>query len=69
MNRVAAAISDLADRKAVLVISHDYAFIRMVADRVIHLKDGRVARDFPLTSAAFGDLNQIFKEMETCNET
>lgn len=69
MSRVAAAISDLADRKAVLVISHDYAFIRMVADRVIHLKDGRVARDFPLTPAAFGDLNQIFKEMETCNET
>jgi len=47
-----------------LVISHDYEFIRNVANRVIYLKNGKVDRDFEFKDGTICELNNIFKIME-----
>ena len=64
MKKVAKEIVRLKENAAVLVISHDYEFIRNVANRIIYLKRGKVHEDFELTSDTLCKLNNIFNNME-----
>ena len=64
MKKVAKEIVRLKENAAVLVISHDYEFIRNVANRIIYLKSGKVHEDFELTDNALCKLNNIFNNME-----
>lgn len=64
MRKVAEEIVRLKENAAVLVISHDYEFIRNVANRVIYLKNGKVDRDFEFKDGTICELNNIFKIME-----
>lgn len=64
MNRVAGEMEELKQQSGILVISHDYEFIRRVADRIVYLKDGRIVSNFILNEYSLGELNAIFKEME-----
>ena len=64
MKKVAKEIVRLKENAAVLVISHDYEFIRNVANRIIYLKNGKVHEDFELTDNALCKLNNIFNNME-----
>ncbi len=64
MKKVSERIKKLKVSSGVLVISHDYEFIRHVADRVVYLKDGTVEKDFILDSGTLSDLNQIFISMQ-----
>lgn len=64
MNAVAKCIHELKKTRALIIISHDYEFIRKIADRVIYLKDGKVENDFLLKEENIEQFNQIFKEME-----
>lgn len=64
MKKVAKEIVRLKENAAVLVISHDYEFIRNVANRIIYLKNGKVHEDFELTDNTLCKLNIIFNTME-----
>ena len=64
MKKVAKEIVRLKENAAVLVISHDYEFIRNVANRIIYLKNGKVHEDFELTDNTLCKLNNIFNTME-----
>lgn len=64
MNRVAGELELLKENSAVIVISHDYEFIRRVADRIVYLKNGSIAAQFILNEENLGELNTIFREME-----
>ena len=64
MKKVAKEIVRLKKDAAVLVISHDYEFIRNVANRIIYLKNGNVHEDFELTDNTLCKLNNIFNNME-----
>ncbi len=64
MERVAALIRKLAKRQAILVISHDYEFIRKTACRVAYLADGRIEQDFVLNEENVSKLNHIFQKMK-----
>ena len=64
MKKVAKEVVRLKENAAVLVISHDYEFIRNVANRIIYLKSGKVHEDFELTDNALCKLNNIFNNME-----
>ena len=64
MKKVAKETVRLKENAAVLVISHDYEFIRNVANRIIYLKSGKVHEDFELTDNTLCKLNNIFNNME-----
>jgi energy-coupling factor transport system ATP-binding protein len=64
MQKVSKEVVSLRDKAGVLVISHDYEFIRHVADRIVYLNDGRIEKDFDLSSQTLGELNEIFKKMQ-----
>jgi len=64
MQRVAGQIKELKHNSGVLVISHDYEFIRNVADRVVYLKEGRIEKDFRSARETLADLNKIFIDMQ-----
>ena len=64
MKKVAKEIVRLKENAAVLVISHDYEFIRNVANRIIYLKNGKVHEDFELEDNTLCKLNNIFNTME-----
>ncbi|MGP1611815.1 MAG: ABC transporter ATP-binding protein [Catonella sp.] len=64
MKKVAKEIVRLKKDAAVIVISHDYEFIRNVANRIIYLKSGNVYEDFELTDNTLCKLNNIFTNME-----
>jgi energy-coupling factor transport system ATP-binding protein len=64
MEKVATRINGLRNKSSVLVISHDYEFIRRVADRVIYLEEGRVKDDYELSEDTLDRLNGAFREME-----
>ena len=64
MKKVAKETVRLKENAAVLVISHDYEFIRNVANRIIYLKNGKVHEDFELTDNILCKLNNIFNTME-----
>lgn len=64
MQKVSEEVVSLRKKSGVLVISHDYEFIRHVADRVIYLNEGRIEKDFVLSSKTLGELNGIFEMMQ-----
>ncbi len=64
MEKVSDEIIKLREKASVLVISHDYEFIRHVADRIIFLEDGKIRNDFVLDASTVGELNQIFNKMK-----
>lgn len=64
MNRTAFEIEGASKDRAVMIISHDYEFIRRISHRIIHLDNGRVAADFYLNQATVSMLDNIFKQME-----
>lgn len=64
MQKVSKEVVSLRDKAGVLVISHDYEFIRHVADRIVYLNDGRIEKDFDLSSQTLGELNEIFNKMQ-----
>ena len=64
MKKVAKEIVRLKENTAVLVISHDYEFIRNVADRIIYIKKGKIHEVFDLREDTLCKLNNIFKSME-----
>ena len=63
MQRVAKEIQELKKKASVIVISHDYEFIRHISDRVVYLRDKTVKKDFPLDAEHLSEFNQIFIEM------
>ncbi|MBR6156997.1 MAG: ATP-binding cassette domain-containing protein [Lachnospiraceae bacterium] len=64
MLKVSAEIIHLSRNAATVVISHDYEFIRHVADRIIYLKNGSIAEDFRLNKENLSLLKGIFYEMQ-----
>ncbi|MCR5195033.1 MAG: ABC transporter ATP-binding protein [Pseudobutyrivibrio sp.] len=64
MLNVSKEINRLKESAGVLVISHDYEFIRHVANRIIYLKDGCIEKDFILDKNTLSDLNNIFINMK-----
>ncbi|MCR4696004.1 MAG: ABC transporter ATP-binding protein [Lachnospiraceae bacterium] len=64
MLRVSNEICELNDNAAVIVISHDYEFIRNVADRIVYIDEGTIKDDFILNSETVSWLNSIFTKME-----
>ncbi|SEQ38160.1 energy-coupling factor transport system ATP-binding protein [Treponema bryantii] len=68
MEKVSNEIIKLREKSSVLVISHDYEFIRHVADRIIFLEDGKIQKDFVLDASTVGELNQIFNKMKDNSE-
>lgn len=69
MLAVAELITRLRKDKCLILISHDYEFIRKTSDRIIYLKDKGVADDFYLEKNAISKLNKIYHEMEAFYET
>ncbi len=67
MNSVVRQINELSETKSILIISHDYEFIRKVSDRVIYLNDGQIEEDFYLNESSVCILNEIFMKMEGKN--
>ncbi len=67
MHKVASEIIQLRKDSAVLVISHDYEFIRHVANRIVYLDEGRIENDFELNEQSLGKLNSIFTKMVNNN--
>ena len=68
MERVVREIRRLAEDKGILIISHDYEFIRRVAHRIIFIHQGKVEQDFPLTADTLCLLNHIYQKMEENHE-
>ena len=64
MQRVSKEIKKLKDNAGILVISHDYEFIRHIADRIIFLDEGRIKEDFILKEDTLFRLNDIYKKMQ-----
>ncbi len=64
MKKVSEEILKLRESAGILVISHDYEFIRNVANRIIFLDEGSVALDFYLNEATLPKLNNIFINMQ-----
>lgn len=63
MQRVSDEIVKLKEHAGVLVISHDYEFLRHVADRIIFLNEKTITDDFELTGETVNRLNEIFNNM------
>ncbi|WP_022933044.1 ABC transporter ATP-binding protein [Treponema bryantii] len=64
MQKVSKEVISLRQNAGILVISHDYEFIRHVADRIVFLNDGKIEKDFILSSQTLGELNEIFDFMQ-----
>jgi len=64
MLSVSSEIARLSNEAAVVVISHDYEFIRNVANRIIYLRDGSIQEHFELNEEGLPRLNAIFAQME-----
>lgn len=60
MKKVADEILNLKKSKAILVISHDYEFIRNMANRIVYLKNSYVQDNFNLSEDTLERLNHIF---------
>ena len=63
MRRVAREIQELKKKACVIVISHDYEFIRHISDRIVYIKNKTIRKDIPLDKEHLSEFNQIFMEM------
>jgi energy-coupling factor transport system ATP-binding protein len=64
MHKVSGEITGLCRNAAIVVISHDYEFIRHVGDRIVYMKNGSIAEDFRLNKENLFLLDRIFYEMQ-----
>lgn len=64
MKSVSEEILKLKDKAGILVISHDYEFIRHIANRIIYLENGTITDDFKLDEKTLSRLNNIFLKMQ-----
>ena len=64
MERVSEEIMKLREKASVIVISHDYEFLRHVADRIVYMEDGSIKKDFILDNSNVSELNNIFYKMQ-----
>ena len=64
MQNVVALIEEMKRKHTIIVISHDYEFIRNIADRIVYLADKTIKDSFYLEEENVNRLNAIFKEME-----
>lgn len=64
MANITDLIKKTSSKQAVLVISHDYEFIRKIAGRILYLNNGTVEDDFPLNQNTVSKLNAIFHKMK-----
>lgn len=64
MEKVAELIRKLSKDRGILVISHDYEFIRRVAGRIVFLENGRIKKDFKVEEDSALEIKRIFEEME-----
>ena len=64
MQKVSEEVVSLRQKSGILVISHDYEFFRHVADRIVYLNDGKIEKDFVLSSQTLEELNKIFDTMK-----
>ena len=64
MQKVVALIEEMKQNHTIIIISHDYEFIRNVSDRIVYLADKGIKESFYLIENEFSRLNEIFKEME-----
>jgi energy-coupling factor transport system ATP-binding protein len=64
MQSVSDEIRKLKMKSGILVISHDYEFIRHIADRIVYLEDGTIKDDFILREDTLFRLNNIFNKMQ-----
>lgn len=64
MLNVSKEIKKLKEKAGILVISHDYEFIRHVANRIVYLNDGVIEKDFILDESTLSELNNIFMQMQ-----
>lgn len=68
MNRVIEMLDILKKDRTVIVISHDYEFIRKSTDKIIYIKDSVLADSFYLEDEHIERLNKIYQEMEKSYE-
>ncbi len=64
MNRAVKEIEEASRERAVIIISHDYEFIRKIAHRIIHIDAGTIKDDFDLNKQTVERFNKIFIQME-----
>lgn len=64
MERVLKIFEKIRKNKALIVISHDYEFIRRCSDKVVYIKDSKIEEEFYLEEKNIEKLNNIYKEME-----
>lgn len=64
MLSVSEQVKKLKEKAGILVISHDYEFIRHVANRIVYLNDGVIEKDFILDESTLSELNIIFMQMQ-----
>lgn len=69
MARVIEMIERLKKDRTIIIISHDYEFIRQVSDTIVYLKDGSICDKFYLEDGNIEKLNTIYKEMEAYYES
>lgn len=64
MFSVSEQVKKLKEKAGILVISHDYEFIRHIANRIIYLNEGVIEKDFILDESTLSELNNIFMQMQ-----
>lgn len=64
MNAVIDMLEKLKIGRTIILISHDYEFIRKCSDKIIYLKEGKVCDEFYLFDENIKKLNNIYIEME-----
>ena len=61
MVRLAALIQRLSELgKIIFIVTHDYEFVCRTCTRVLHLDDGGIQDDFPITEELFPTMKKIF---------
>lgn len=68
MYNVIRLLESMKQNHAIIIISHDYEFIRNVADKVMYLTDGCVQESFYLDEENIERLNKAFEKMEVFYE-
>ncbi|MDO4779234.1 MAG: ABC transporter ATP-binding protein [Tissierellia bacterium] len=68
MKRVIEMVNTLKKDRIILIISHDYEFIRKCTDKIIYIKDSKIEDEFYLSKDNIPRLNKIYEEMEKSYE-
>lgn len=68
MHRVVEQLESMKQSHTIIIISHDYEFIRNIADKIFYLEDGRIREAFYLDEENVNQLNKTFEKMEAYYE-